>query len=411
MTQLPRWGWVDADGTVHVRLPGGGDAVVGQYAAGDADAALAFFERKFADLVAEARLTAERLQQGTATPDNADATVAKIRGLLEKPAFVGDIEGLGQLLDALHAAAAERRLTGQAEKARVRNETLAAREAIAAEAEKLAGSTQWKAAGDRFKELMEQWKALPRFDKKAEQAIWERFSAARGIFDKARRAHFAELDAARSQALLVKSQLVAEAQALSGSTDWAETARAFRGLMDRWKAAPRASRDAEDKLWAQFRAAQDTFFDARNALHASRDADQHRNQSAKEDLIAKAEGLLPVGDAGAARRTLRGILAEWETVGHVPRDVRPALEARLRRVEEAVAKAERREWQRTDPAMLDRAERTVAGFRSSVAKLEGDLAAALAAGNTAKAATVEASLETTRTLLAAAERVLTEYQA
>ena len=158
MSEPHKWGWVDDDGTVHLRLAQGGDVVVGQYAAGDAEAALAFFERKFADLVAEARLTAERVQQGLATPEAADAAIERIRGQLEKPTFVGDIDGLNSLLDTLHALAAERRLTDQAEKARVRTEALAAREAISVEAESLAASTQWKATGDRFKELLEQWK-------------------------------------------------------------------------------------------------------------------------------------------------------------------------------------------------------------------------------------------------------------
>lgn len=411
MSQTHKWGWVDDDGTVHVRLPQGGDAVVGQYAAGDATAALAFFERKFADLVAEVRLTAGRLQQGSVSPDNADEVVERIRGLLQKPAFVGDIGALNGLLDTLHSAAAERRLTASAEKTRIRNEALATREAIAAEAETLSASTAWKATGDRFKELMEQWKALPRFDKKVEESLWQRFSAARSAFDKSRRAHFAELDAARATAKEAKAELVAEAEALSSSTDWAETTRAYRDLMDRWKAAPRASREDEDKLWARFRAAQDRFFDARNAENATRDADQVRNQEVKEGLLARAEALLPITDVSAARRALRDIITEWESVGFVPRNARPVLDAKLKRVEDALAKAERSEWQRTDPAMRQRAQQTVDGFMASVAKLEAELDKAVAAGNSAKAKSVEASLATTRTLLEAAQRVLSEYQA
>ncbi len=217
MTEEHPWGWVDEDGTVHVRLPQGGDAVVGQFAAGDAPAAMAFFERKFADVVAEVRLTADRLQQGRATPDQVDAVVGRIRESLATPAFVGDIGALSQLLDTLHTAAGERRLTSQAEKARARAEALDTRRVIAEEAEQLADSTQWKATGERFKELLEQWKSLPRFDKKAEEALWGRFSTARSTFDKARRAHFAQLDATRAEAVQVKHALIAEAEELSKS--------------------------------------------------------------------------------------------------------------------------------------------------------------------------------------------------
>lgn len=410
MTQEHRWGWVDEDGTVHVRLPDGGDAVVGQYAAGDAASALAFYQRKYADLVAEVRLTAGRLQAGTTSPENADSVVARIRGQLAAPSFVGDIAALTGQLDALHTAAAERRLTASAEKTRVRNEALHARTALADEAEQLANSTQWKATGDRFKELMEQWKSLPRFDKKAEEALWHRFSAARSTFDKARRAHFATLDAARDAARDAKLQIVEEAESLSGSTDWADTARSYRALMDRWKASPRASREDEDKLWARFRAAQDTFFAARNALNAERDADETANMQAKEALVQQAEGLLPVQDAAEARRGLRDILAQWEAIGYVPRNARPVLEAKLKRVEDAVAAAERKRWQRTDPALRSRAEQTVAGFEASLAKLQAALSTALETGNQAKVRSLEASVATTQSLLEAAKRVLAEYE-
>ncbi len=411
MTQSDQWGWVDDDGTVHVRLPGGGDAVVGQYAAGDAAAALAFFERKFADVVAEVGLTADRLRQGTTTPAQADAAVARIRQSLAAPTFVGDLGALGQLLDTLHAAASERRLTAQAEKARVRSETLAAREAIVEQAQQLAAATQWKATSERFKELLAEWKALPRFDRPTEESLWGRFSAARTSFDKARREHFAQLDEQRAEALAVKNEIIAEAEALSGSREWGPTSRAYRELMERWKAAPRAARDQEDRLWARFRAAQDVFFNARNSEQASRSADEVQNQRAKEGLLERAEALLPITDAASARTALRGLVTEWESIGFVPRSARPALEARLKKVEDAVAKAERSLWQRTDPAMRERAEKTVAGFSASVAALEQDLQSAIDKGNASKAAALESSLESTRALLSAAQRVLNEYSA
>lgn len=410
MTEEHRWGWVDEDGTVHVRLPNGGDATVGQFAAGDTAAALAFFERKFADVVAEVRLTAERLQQGRATPDQADSVVKRIRASLAAPNFVGDIGSLEQVLDTLHTAAAERRLTGQAEKARARSEVLATRTAIAEEAEQLAGSTQWKATGERFKELLEQWKALPRFDKRTEEELWNRFSSSRGSFDKARRAYFTQVDATRAQAIQVKNALIAEAEGLSTSREWGQTTRAYRDLLQRWKDAPRASRQQEDALWAKFHAARETFFSARNEENSVRDADQERNQVAKEALLAQAEELLPIKDASAARASLRSVLAEWDTIGHVPRAAKNGLDSRLQKVEDAIGRAERKEWQRTDPAMRDRAEQTVAGFLASVEKLEADLARAQESGNAKKAAAVESSLSNTQALLEAAQRVLAEYQ-
>ena len=56
----------------------------------------------------------------------------------------------------------------------------------------------WKATGDRFKQLLEDWKVAPRADRTSEQALWKRFSHARSQFDKHRRQYFARLDAERS---------------------------------------------------------------------------------------------------------------------------------------------------------------------------------------------------------------------
>ena len=57
--------------------------------------------------------------------------------------------------------------------------------------------------------------------------------------------------------------------------------------MDRWRQAGRAPRDMDDKLWNAFKAAQDHFFDARNAEHEKRDQEFAANAAAKEALLAE----------------------------------------------------------------------------------------------------------------------------
>ena len=52
-----------------------------------------------------------------------------------------------------------------------------------------------------------------------------------------------------------KEKLVEEAESLAHSTEWANTAQHFRDLMRQWKAAGRAQRETEDKLWERFKTA------------------------------------------------------------------------------------------------------------------------------------------------------------
>jgi hypothetical protein len=403
-----RFGRVDDDGTVHVTLPDGSEASVGQWAAGTPAEGLAFFVRKFDDLSVEVDLATRRLREGKAAPDQAAAVVKRVREALASPSMVGDLGSLTERADALEALVAERRKAVSEERAAAKAAALAAREAIVAEAEQLAESTQWKATGERFKALLEEWKSAPRADRAGEQALWKRFSHARSQFDKHRRQYFARLDGERGEAKQVKEALVAEAESLSDSTDWGATAGAYRDLMTRWKAAGRAGKADEDALWSRFRAAQDAFFQARSAAFGERDAGFAENLAAKEALLTEAEAI-DTSDLKAAKAALRGIQERWEQIGHVPRGDKERIENRLRRVEDAVRKGEEETWRRTNPEAKARAEATVAQFQGSLDKLEKEKAKAEAAGDTRKAADAENRIATTRALLEAAQRAATEF--
>ena len=405
-------GRVADDGTVFVRRPDGEEVAVGQWAAGAPAEGLAFFERKYDGLKAEAELLQARLKDGKGTPESVSIVVGKLRDAVENPHVVGDLAVLTRLAEELEAAGEARKAAAAAAREETRTRTMAARTALVEESEGLAASTQWKATGDRFKELQEAWTALPRGDRstrEAEQDLWKRFSTARSTFDKARRTHFATLDVARKEATAAKDGIIARAEALSTSTEWVETARAYRGLMDEWKAAPRAGRADEDKLWARFRAAQDAFFSARNAAQSEREGDQMENLRAKEALAVEAEALLPLTDLAAAKTAMRSIGERWNAVGHVPRNDRDKVEGRLRKVEDALKRADEDQWRRTDPAKRALAESTVETFRASLAKLEKQAAAATTAGDARKAADLEGRITTTRSLLDAAENSLAEY--
>ena len=99
----------------------------------------------------------------------------------------------------------------------------------------------------------------PRGRRKTDGELWKRYATARDMFARRRGAHFATLDAARKQAQSQKEALVSAAEELSGSSEWADTAARLKELMAEWKAAPRASKEVEQRLWERFRAAQDAF--------------------------------------------------------------------------------------------------------------------------------------------------------
>ena len=402
------WGRVDDEGTVWVRTADG-ERSVGSYPGAEGPEALAYFGRKYDELAGQVALLEQRVASGGVSLADAQTSVDHLREQVVDANAVGDLAGLAARLDTLTEAITARKARRDAERAKARERAAVTKEKIVTEAESLSESTDWKKTGDRMRALLDEWKAAPRLDRKTDDALWKRFSHARTAFDKRRRVHFAELDEQRGEAAARKEKLIKEAEALSTSREWGETAKKYRELMDRWKAAGRARRDVEDELWTRFRAAQDVFFSARSEVFAARDADLATNLEKKQKLLVEAEALLPVTDHRAARQVLRTVHEKWEAAGHVPRASKDAVENRLRKVDEAVRAAEQAEWARTNPEARARAEATVTQLQASIAGLEKDAAAARAAGNEKKAVEAETAAETRRTWLVEAEKTLAEF--
>jgi hypothetical protein len=273
--------------------------------------------------------------------------------------------------------------------------------------------TQWRADGQRMKDLFEQWRAEQRgptrLDRRSEDELWKRFSHARTAFDRKRRQHFAHLDQQQEEAKAAKTALVTQAEALQSSNDWGATAATYKRLMDQWRAAGRASRKDDDELWSRFRAAQDAFFAARHAVQAEQDAEFAANLTVKEGLLAEAEALLPVTDLAAAKAALRSIQDRWEAAGKVPRADIDRVERRMRAVEQAVRDREDERWQRTNPEARARAQSAVDQLQAGIADLSADIERARARGDERRLRDLETALAARREWLEQAQRALSDF--
>ena len=94
-------GRMDDDGTVYVRMPDGSERSIGQWAAGDPQAGLAYFTRRYQDLIVELDLMRTRLKKGQAKPDDAVALADRIKLAVTEPAFLGDLPALSAKADRL----------------------------------------------------------------------------------------------------------------------------------------------------------------------------------------------------------------------------------------------------------------------------------------------------------------------
>jgi hypothetical protein len=410
-----RYGRVANDGTVFVQTPQG-ERAVGSYPGKTPEEALAYFVRKFEVLAAEVALLAARIVSGAMVPEDALQSVAKLRNQIENLNGVGNLAALRASLEQIPSLIEEskpafeaRKAADQAAKAEKRAAALSLKEKIVSEAESLKESTQWKATSERLKELLDQWKKAPRLDKKSDAELWKRFSSARNFFDKKRRQHFSTLTKQQSEVKSVKEKVVLEAEGLANSTDWVNTARKYKTLMDTWKAAGRGKKNDDDKLWLRFKKAQDTFFAAKNADLEKRSVSYGENLIKREEIVKEIEALLPINNLDETRRKFRDLKSKYMKSGQVERGKRNALDRRVDDVELTLKEAEQEQWRKSDPGAKARAAEVVAQLVAAVADYESKAAKAEASGDAKKASELREAAAARSIWLAEAQKGLAEF--
>lgn len=404
------FGRVDDDGTVWVRTTDG-ERNVGQVPDATPEEAMAFYTRRYENLAAEIGLLESRVSASAMSPEESRKAILTSRTAVDQANAVGDFPALLERLDKIEAllpAQIEARKKAKAEQNAV---TVTAKQAMVDEAEKLATGNDWRGGVDRFRALLDEWKALPRIDRTTDNEMWHRFSTARTAYTRRRKAHFSELNSRRDEVKTLKEQIISEAEPLASSTDWGPTSGAFRDLMARWKAAGSARRSDDDALWARFRGLQDQFFDARTETQNVVSGEEAENLAAKTALLDKVEKDLS-GDHSVekAKAIHRDFLTAFNELGHIPRNAIRDLDSRVRSLGDKVAGLEAEEWRRTDPEARKRAEDTVALFQAQVDKLHRDVEAAQAADDSRRARDAEKSLETYNSWLDQAKETLAEFQ-
>jgi hypothetical protein len=403
------FGRADADGTVYVRTADG-ERAVGQVPDASPDEALAFYVRRFEALEVEVSLLSQRVGAGKVSPEEARKAISTLRSSVESANAVGDLAGLIERLEQLKPALAEQSEARKAERAQQQAQTREAKEGMVAEAEKLAQGNDWRGGVNRFRALLDEWKALPRIDRATDDELWHRFSSARTTYTRRRKSQFAEQSAKRDEAKQAKEAIIADARGLADSTEWGPTSGAFRDLMARWKAAGSAPRDVDEALWTEFRGLQDQFFNARAAALSEQDAEFQGNLQGKEALLVEAEAtVVPVTDLAASRAAYRSFLEKFNAFGKVPRDAIRGLDNRVRALETALKEAEDAEWKRTDPEARQRAQETVAMLETEIAKLTERAAKADARGDKKAASKANDSITTYTVWLEQARTTLADF--
>ena len=188
-------------------------------------------------------------------------------------------------------------------------------EAIAKEENK--GTADWEKHSQEIIAIQQEWKTIGFAPQKMNVKIFERFRTACDDFFGRKAEYFKEIKKRFAENAEKKRVLVEKATALADSTDWKSTSDKIIALQKEWKTIGTVPKKLGDRLWNDFLAACNQFFEARNAANAGSRNEEHANLDKKRDIIAKLKAMIEdVGDDVQAK--VQALIDEYNTVGHVP---------------------------------------------------------------------------------------------
>lgn len=137
--------------------------------------------------------------------------------------------------------------------------------------ELLANVTNWKAAGEKVNELMEDWKKSGSAGRDHDEALWTEFNGLRRQFFAARKAFFDERDSQRKESVDKKNALIEEAKKIAEEQDFSkEKTDRMKELDKEWRNAGYSGKDDNDRLWNAFTAVKDQFWEGKRSENKKR---------------------------------------------------------------------------------------------------------------------------------------------
>jgi hypothetical protein len=397
------FGRVDESGNVFV-IDGGVERLIGSQPEMTIEQSVALYTKRFQDLADQVRILEQRVK-AKADPKSISKSADKLLIDLTSPAALGDFAALRIRVTTVKSSLTEALAEASAKQAEEVASALAAREVIAAEAEKIAAldpqKVNYKSSGAKMTELFTIWQDLQKNSIKLPKAkadeIWHRFSKARNTFDSHKRSYFAAADAAAKIGKQAKLDLVTKAESLVAKG--AEAVNDYKDLLTAWKALPKAKLKTDDAHWARFKAAGDAIYAAKSLKSAADDVAYSANLAGKLALLEEAEKIDPTANLEAAKAAIKSINARWEKAGKVPREQMRPTDDRLKAVEAKIRKIEEELWRKSDPATIDRTNSLRSQLEVQITKLEAELEAAKAGADSAKIAKAQEALDTKKTWL------------
>ena len=227
--------------------------------------------------------------------------------------------------------------------------------------EALKSFNDWEKKTREVVALQNKWRTIGFATKKHSNKIFDRFRRACDNYFKKKSIYYKSLKKELDNNFQLKKTLIEKVETLKQRTDWKDATKEVIEIQNEWKKIGPVSRKYTDSLWKDFITGCDYFFKQKEALSDSQKNIEQSNLSTKQLLIEKIRHLDKQLSETEALTSLKLLIAEWNTVGHVPFKEKDKLYKNFR---DAVDK----QYDRLNVAQVDR---RIQQYRTTLTEISG----------------------------------------
>jgi hypothetical protein len=186
-----------------------------------------------------------------------------------------------------------------------------------------------------FESLKESFFEVGRVPSKKRDDLWAEFKKCSRAYNKKRAHYYKALKKTFAQNLAKKRALIETAEKLKDSENFSETTPKIIALQKQWKEIGPTHRKDTNKVWQEFRAICDEYF---NGMHNQKNKnfeEEKENLSRKKSLLTAFQKSIEAAETKDAPLDVDGFINSWNSIGAVPRREAKIEHERNRIVEKA----------------------------------------------------------------------------
>ncbi|KDN54619.1 DUF349 domain-containing protein [Flavobacterium seoulense] len=202
-------------------------------------------------------------------------------------------------------------------------ENLEKKNAIIAQIEELAtikvnAHSQWLIQIEKVEALRESFFSTGKVPSDVNEATWAAFKNAVRNFNTFKNSFYKDIKKEQNENLNKKNALVAKANELKESNDFAATTPIMKQIQEDWKKIGHVPRKYSDKVWSDFKAACNHYFDRLKEQKSESNAEEMEAFDKKKAYLESIKEFQLVGEHKTDLDAIKQHIENWKSFGKVP---------------------------------------------------------------------------------------------